>query len=119
MAVGMNGKVPGRCCEGHLHLFPRLTLTSQHKCLMCDLMVHTTCSREDNEGYIMCFLCDSVENELPEAKDEEEVHIPTVVQRAIPPLHVAIELAKEIAAVYQGAAKCLAAVVVSAKSFPR
>jgi hypothetical protein len=89
MAADLNGNKPGRCCVDFLCLFPQLTLTQQHKCLMCDLMVHTVCSNEVNDGQQMCFLCDSGVNEDEEAEDE--VQSPSVVEQARFSLELTIE----------------------------
>jgi hypothetical protein len=93
MAADLNGNTPGRCCADFLCLFPQLTtLTPQHKCLMRDLMVHTVCSNEVNDGQQMCFLWDSGVNEDEEAEDE--VQSPYVVEQARLSLELAIERAR-------------------------
>jgi hypothetical protein len=92
MAEDLNGNIPGRCCADFLCLLPQITLTPQHKCLMCDLMVHTVCSNEVNDGQQMCFLCDSGAKEDEEAEDE--VQIPSVVEQARESLQLAIQRAR-------------------------
>jgi hypothetical protein len=92
MADHLNGNIPGRCCADFLCLPPQLTLTPQHKCLMCDLMVYIVCSNEVNDGQQMCFLCDSGANE--DNKEEDEVQIPSVVEQARESLQLAIQRAR-------------------------
>jgi hypothetical protein len=88
----VNGNIPGRCCADFLCLSPQLTLTPHHKCLICDLMVHTVCSNEVNDGQQMCFLCDSGANEDEEAEDEVQSH--SVVEQARESLQLAIHRAR-------------------------
>jgi hypothetical protein len=83
---------PWQDCVGFLCLPPQLTLTPQHKYLMLELMVHTVCSNEVNDGQHVCFLCDS--GTIEDDKAEDKVQSPSAVERTSESLQLAIQRAR-------------------------